>query len=114
MGTALLLEFLSTDTRSLSAHIEDLPKFYQSKTKFSCPVESRTSILDYIHSQLDEKSDRTDGLKIWWNDTSWSLIRPSGTEPIIRLFNESDDESELENINRKCSTLIEEQIKKLI
>ena len=114
MGTALLLEVLSTDTRSLSAHVEDLPKFYQSKTKFSCPVEFRTSILDYIHSQLDEKSDRTDGLKIWWNDTSWSLIRPSGTEPIIRLFNESDDESELENINRRCSTLLEEQIKKLI
>jgi phosphomannomutase/phosphoglucomutase len=34
------------------------------------------------------KVDTTDGVKIWYED-GWVLIRPSGTEPIIRIFAES-------------------------
>ena len=113
MATALMLEMLSSSEKSLSEHIEILPKFYQLKTKFSCPVESRASIIDGISSVLTEKIDTTDGLKIWWDDSSWSLIRPSGTEPIIRLFSESNNESQLESVTKRCSTLIEDLIKNL-
>lgn len=113
MATALMLEMLSSSEKSLSEHIEMLPKFYQLKTKFSCPVESRASIIDGISSVLTEKIDTTDGLKIWWDDSSWSLIRPSGTEPIIRLFSESNNESQLESVTKRCSTLIEDLIKNL-
>ena len=113
MATALMLEILSSSEKSLSEHIELLPKFYQLKTKFSCPVESRASILDGLSSVLTEKIDKTDGLKIWWNDSSWSLIRPSGTEPIIRLFSESDNESQLKHITTHCSTLINDLINNL-
>ena len=113
MATALMLEILSSSEKSLSEHIELLPKFYQLKTKFSCPVESRVSILDGLSSILTEKTDKTDGLKVWWNDSSWSLIRPSGTEPIIRLFSESDNASQLKRINKQCSTLIEDLINNL-
>ena len=113
MATALMLEILSSSEKSLSEHIELLPKFYQLKTKFSCPVESRASILDGLSSVLTEKIDKTDGLKIWWNDSSWSLIRPSGTEPIIRLFSESDNEFQLKRITKHCSTLINDLINNL-
>ncbi|MGD9780162.1 MAG: phosphoglucosamine mutase, partial [Methanomethylovorans sp.] len=34
------------------------------------------------------KVDTTDGVKTWYED-GWVLIRPSGTEPIIRIFAES-------------------------
>ena len=66
-----------------------------------------------MSSVLNEKIDTTDGLKIWWDESSWSLIRPSGTEPIIRLFSESDNESQLESITKRCSILIEDLINNL-
>ena len=66
-----------------------------------------------IASSLSETIDQTDGLKILWNDNSWSLIRPSGTEPIIRLFSESDSQTHLDTITEKCSKLINDLINDL-
>lgn len=113
MGTALMLELLSSSDKPLSKHLAELPNFYQSKTKFSCPIDDRDSILSSIASSLTEKIDQTDGLKIFWTDKSWSLIRPSGTEPIIRLFSESHSKSQLETITQKCSKLINEHVTNL-
>ena len=38
------------------------------------------------------KVDTTDGLKILFDDGGWVLLRPSGTEPIFRIYSESKDE----------------------
>ena len=35
------------------------------------------------------RSDRTDGLKLNFDDGSWVLMRPSGTEPVVRIYAES-------------------------
>ena len=90
-----------------------MPQFYQHKTKFSCPIDSRDSIISNIASSLSETIDQTDGLKILWNANSWSLIRPSGTEPIIRLFSESDSQTHLDKITENCSKLINDLINDL-
>ena len=37
--------------------------------------------------------DTTDGLKILFDDGGWVLLRPSGTEPIFRIYSESKDEN---------------------
>tara|TARA_B100000029_G_C17609532_1_gene968977 strand:+ start:4504 stop:5871 length:1368 start_codon:yes stop_codon:yes gene_type:complete len=113
MGTALMLELLSFSDTTLSENLSTLPNFYQSKTKFSCPIDSRESIIHDIASSISEEIDQTDGLKIHWSENSWSLIRPSGTEPIIRLFSESDSQSHLDAIMTKCSTLVNDLIKNL-
>ena len=39
----------------------------------------------------DAETDRTDGLKWSWPDGSWVCARPSGTEPVLRVFAESRD-----------------------
>lgn len=41
---------------------------------------------------------KIDGLKLVLEDGSWLLIRPSGTEPLLRLYVETSDEGMLENI----------------
>ena len=113
MGTALMLELLSFSKNTLSENLSTLPKFYQSKTKFSCPIDSRESIIHDIASSISEETDQTDGLKIHWSENSWSLIRPSGTEPIIRLFSESDSQSHLDLVMEKCSKLVTDLINDL-
>ena len=39
------------------------------------------------------KIERIDGVKIWFDAESWIMFRPSGTEPLIRIYAESNDKS---------------------
>ncbi len=43
-----------------------------------------------------EKINRMDGVKFYFADSSWMLMRPSGTEPLVRIYAETEDEKELE------------------
>lgn len=101
MTTALVLDALAAQKISFKQAISKLKKFYQKKSKFECPKEKRPAVMKIIEEKATRsgaKIDRTDGLKIWTDDTSWILLRPSGTEPIIRIYSESDDETKLERM----------------
>ena len=55
--------------------------------------------MDRIISELSEEfpnADTTDGIKIVFDKKNWVMIRPSGTESIIRIYAESDSEKNLE------------------
>jgi phosphoglucomutase len=43
-----------------------------------------------------EKINRTDGVKFIFTDGSWMLMRPSGTEPLVRIYAESESKEDLE------------------
>jgi len=96
MATALMLELLAISKRPLSSLLSDLPVFFQSKTKFSCPVDRRPKVLELFSSSVDARTDTLDGVKVWEDNQSWVLLRPSGTEPILRLFGESNSKHHLE------------------
>ncbi|HEC86272.1 MAG TPA: phosphoglucosamine mutase, partial [Thermoplasmatales archaeon] len=51
--------------------------------------------------------DRTDGVKIYTKN-GWVLVRPSGTEPIFRIFAESKEKSRADNLALKYKKLVEE------
>jgi phosphoglucomutase len=40
--------------------------------------------------------NRTDGVKFLFDDGSWLLLRPSGTEPLVRIYAESESADDLE------------------
>ena len=109
-STALMLETLSKHDESLSTLISDLPVYYQSKTKFQCTVSKRNSVIDIIKQNTNKKFDDSDGLKIWQDEKSWVLIRPSGTEPIIRLFGESNTKEQLDSVMSFYSDKITSEI----
>ena len=46
-------------------------------------------------------ADTTDGIKIVFDKKSWVMVRPSGTEPIIRIYVESDSEKNLETLMKE-------------
>jgi phosphomannomutase/phosphoglucomutase len=49
---------------------------------------------------LGEALDRTDGIRLNRED-AWALIRPSGTEPLLRILVESEDAGRAEALHRE-------------
>lgn len=113
MTTALVLEALTFKQESFSSALSKLKTFYQKKSKFECPNYKKKKIMSILENKSSQegKIDRTDGLKIWIDNQTWILLRPSGTEPLIRVFSESDAEEKLEAVYRKYEAFVEEAIK---
>ncbi|MEO9320548.1 MAG: phosphoglucosamine mutase [Nitrososphaera sp.] len=99
MSTCLVLDMLAASASPFSGLVAGLPRTYQFKDKFSC--NSRASVESVVRAVLGHGSPRRieqmDGAKIWIDDESWVMVRPSGTEPLIRMYAESTDKSLLDS-----------------
>lgn len=88
MSCAKLLEIMASD-KKLSEMTATVPHYFNSKTKIKCnDLNAAIEHVKKVAANNKLKTDLTDGVKIWYED-GWILIRPSGTEPIIRIFAES-------------------------
>lgn len=47
------------------------------------------------------KTDQKDGIKVYFGNDSWVLARPSGTEPLLRIYFESGSQSKLEELKKE-------------
>jgi len=45
-----------------------------------------------------ENINRTDGVKFLFENNAWMLMRPSGTEPMVRIYAESESKDDLEEL----------------
>ncbi len=112
MATALILEALAKSGRPLSEMLNILPRYSQRKAKFECSKELVPKIMKEIEAHAAGEVERIDGVKIWVDEKTWILLRPSGTEPIIRVFAESDNKQKLDTVVDEYSTLVKETLKK--
>ncbi|MGA2199212.1 MAG: phosphoglucosamine mutase [Nitrososphaerales archaeon] len=107
MATALMLECLAARGLSFSKIMANsLPRFYQAKTKIHVAPEKVKGTMKAIEGLAGLRVEKVDGLKIWTDEKSWVLVRPSGTEPIIRIFAESDTEEKVNAVFRKFVKLV--------
>ncbi|MBA3749764.1 MAG: phosphoglucosamine mutase [Nitrosopumilus sp.] len=79
---------------------------YKSSLKLS-NIADIPKVLDLCKDHGSVKKIETiDGIKIWFDDDSWMMFRPSGTEPLLRIYAESDDKSLLDSKIREYDDLI--------
>ncbi len=89
MTAAMMVFILASTGQRISTLIHELPKRYSIKDKIRSPLGTHIlESLKRVYSQ--DKQDLTDGVKIFRGD-SWALVRSSGTEPIIRIIVDADD-----------------------
>jgi phosphomannomutase / phosphoglucomutase len=112
MATALVLDMLAVSGASFSELIGRLPQMYQFKTKFVC--KSRDVIDRAIRACIEHgsprKVDTLDGAKVWIDEETWVMVRPSGTEPLIRMYAESTDKSLLDSKVEEYRKLVQSKI----
>ena len=107
MATALMLECLAAKGTTFSRAIAvAFPRFFQAKTKIPVDPAKVRTVMKAIEKQASGKVERVDGVKVWTDEKTWALIRPSGTEPIVRIFCESDSEEKVNAVLRKFTKLV--------
>ena len=104
MTLALMLDLLATGN-SLSDEIASLPPSFTTKDKVSCSSENVSKLISSLKEEFPS-SDTTDGIKITIDSKNWVMIRPSGTEPIVRVYAEAQSQEKLD-------ALISEYLKKV-
>tara|TARA_B100001123_G_scaffold440824_1_gene580726 strand:- start:13 stop:1356 length:1344 start_codon:yes stop_codon:yes gene_type:complete len=97
MTMALMLDLLSKSEPNLSENIGNLPPSFTTKTKIECSPEESKTVIQQILKEFPN-SDTTDGIKIQIDSDNWVMIRPSGTEPIIRIYGESNSKQNLDSL----------------
>jgi phosphomannomutase/phosphoglucomutase len=107
MATALILNIMAKTGEKLSKLLSELPKYFIEKGKVECKEELKEKVLEKLVKQVHNLNISTiDGVKIWFEDKSAILIRPSGTEPIYRLYAEA-------KTKERATRLVDEYILKL-
>jgi len=91
VGTALVLQLLAEKAKPISALMQELPHYEMIKLKISRgSLQLGDIIADLKKLAKPEKIDTQDGIKFIWHDR-WVHLRPSNTEPIIRIYAEAAD-----------------------
>lgn len=109
VGIALFLSHLAHTGKQISTLRKTYPEYQMAKTK----IERSPDInLDKIFTALKDKYRKEqlnteDGLKIDF-ESGWVHLRPSNTEPIIRIYSESGSQVIAENLARKIMQDIQE------
>jgi phosphomannomutase len=111
-GTALILQHLAETDASLAALHDDLPHYAMVKDRLPLPDLAPSRLLTALARQYEDADTSTlDGLKIDFPDR-WVHMRPSNTEPILRVYAEAptpDDAQALaDRFKHELQSLIED------
>jgi phosphoglucomutase len=91
--------------QQLEALFKKVGRWYTVRLNFDLAPEVQDQLLKKLARDWEKfdgrkvvKIDRTDGLKMIRDDSSWVLMRPSGTEPVIRVYCEAPSQGELDRL----------------
>ncbi len=105
MTLALTLDLLAHSSKNMSEEMKLLPPSFTTKGKIECTTQEATKIIQTMMKE-NQKKDITDGIKIIFDDSNWVMVRPSGTEPIVRIYVESDSPEKLNDFFAKYMSKI--------
>ena len=106
MTLAIVLEIVARADQRLSQLLAGLPAYSLHKTSVRYQSGDRDAILARMKSIASgQRVEDIDGLKIHYDD-GWVLVRPSGTEPIFRIYAEAKSEERARSLAAKGESLL--------
>jgi phosphomannomutase len=119
LACLLVAEMMAARHRPLRAQIQELfgrigAQFWPIRVNLHLSAEVQNGLKARLAVNFQDfagrkvqRVDRTDGCKLLFADGSWLLMRPSGTEPVVRVYAEAATAEESEKLAQDAQQWIE-------
>jgi len=105
----------------LSKLLDEIPDYSNIREKINCSKEDKIKVMENMEDLLINAFDNVDnvdildvntidGVRLTFDDGSWVLIRPSGTEDYIRITLEAKDDDTAETIRNISTKIIKDNL----
>jgi phosphomannomutase len=113
----LLLEAMAVSGKGLrqllNETMDEIGHFYYRRIDRHIDVTAKAQLIERLSDEPPEEIDGrrvvstnfSDGFKFIFENGDWLLIRPSGTEPVLRLYSESTSPEQVDRLLRAASML---------
>jgi phosphoglucomutase len=109
LACLLIGEMVASRGKSLKTQLKELFSRVGAVYNRRLNIKLDPAISDRVHRKIAQdvsefhgrpvaRQNRVDGLKLIFNDDSWVLMRPSGTEPVVRFYAESTSNEDLDQL----------------
>lgn len=121
LAVSLIAEMRAMEGKSLGVLYNDIMKKYGHAYSQRVDIHAPDELKKKVFGELEknpwqkvagkkvEKIERIDGVKFILEDGSWILMRPSGTEPIVRVYSEASSPEEMAKISQEGVSLFSVQ-----
>ncbi len=118
LAVLLVAEMIAVRRTSLGEQLRALfgrvgGEYWPLRTNLHLPDEVQARAVERLQENFKtflgrrvKHSDRTDGLKLIFDDGSWVLLRLSGTEPLLRVYTEADSPAAASQLAKQAQAWI--------
>ena len=106
VSLALALQLLAERNQTVTECVDSLPKYFMKRDKWPAGGDLNTMYAKLKDHFADGNFNEEDGLRIDLPDKSWVHLRPSNTEPIIRLFGEAKSTERVDELFAEAQKVI--------
>jgi len=113
LATLQLAQILAREGVPLSKMVNNIPTYPTVEKGYTVPDTVKFKLVDSIRDDFIKdgaKVDTTDGVKVIFND-GWALLRPSNTQPMVRLFAEATSKKRLDALVKDFEDLFKGKLK---
>jgi phosphomannomutase len=109
LAAALVLGMVVEEDLPLERIVAERPRYHLARRRLPRPEETLDPAYRRLEDEAGEgaRADHQDGLRLDWPDErSWVHVRPSGTEPIVRVVAEADERAPAEELADWAADLV--------
>jgi phosphomannomutase len=106
IGMGMILNLMAETGKRLSGLVAELPEYHIVKEKYAAAAERLPGLFAALEGRWPQaRANRLDGLRLDWDDR-WVHVRPSNTEPVVRVIAEAPRAEDAAGLCREVGEML--------